>query len=76
LLLLLVRYKYFLIVLIIIESIIMNVSIVNLYRGNLELGVIFIYYLVFRVCERVIALIILVLVIRSYYGDNYYNFFK
>jgi hypothetical protein len=43
--------------------------------ARIELGAIFIYYLGFKICERVMGLIILVLVIR-YYGDDYYNLFK
>jgi hypothetical protein len=43
---------------------------------NLKLSIISIYYLVFRVCERVIGLIILILVlVIRYYGDDYYNLF-
>jgi hypothetical protein len=59
------------------ELIIMNISILIyiILEGSIRLGVVFIYYLVFRVCERVIGLIILVLVIR-YYGDDYYRLFK
>jgi len=44
-------------------------------RRCIELGLIFVYYLVSSVCERVIGLIILILVIR-YYGDDYYYFFS
>jgi len=55
----------FLIMLIIMELIIINVSVIiyMILGGRIELGAIFIYYLVFRVCERVIELIILVLII-------------
>lgn len=43
---------------------------------NLEIYII--YYLIFRVCERVLGLIILVLVIRFYGNEFYYslNLFK
>jgi len=59
------------------KLIIINISmlIYIILEGRMRLGVVFIYYLVFRVCERVIGLIILVLVIR-YYGDDYYRLFK
>jgi len=59
------------------ELIIINVSVIiyMILGGRIELGAIFIYYLVFRVCERVIELIILVLIIW-YYGDGYCNLFK
>jgi len=40
---------------------------------DMELGIIFVH-LIFRICERVIELIILILIIR-YYGDDYYNLF-
>jgi hypothetical protein len=50
---LIVRYKYFLVILIIIELVIMNISLLiyMILEDNIELGVIFIYYLVFRICE-------------------------
>jgi hypothetical protein len=53
LLLLIVSYKYFLIIM---ELIIMNISILvyTALEEGLELSIIFIYYLVLRVCERVI----------------------
>jgi len=59
-----------------IELVIMNISIIIyiIIRGGVELNILLIYYLVFRVCERVIGLIILVLIIR-YYGDDYYKLF-
>jgi len=82
LLLLIIRYKYFLIILIIIELVIINISIIIyiILGGRVGLNVILIFYLVFRVCERVnvcervMGLIILVLIIR-YYGDDYYRLF-
>lgn len=36
--------------------------------------VLFIYYLVFRVCERVIGLVILVIIVR-YHGEDYCSSF-
>lgn len=69
----LVIYKYFLVVLIIIELVISNLSILMFWslrpRG---MGGVLLYYLVFRVCESVIGLGILVLLIR-YYGGDYYR---
>lgn len=74
--LILVRYKYFLIILIIIELVVINLRVCLFYvLGFLNLEVVFIYFLVFRVCERVIGLIVLVLVIR-YSGNDYYKFFR
>lgn len=74
--LILVRYKYFLIMLIIMELVIMNLSVRLFYAlGFLDLEVVFIYFLVFRVCERVIGLIILVLIIR-HRGNDYYKSFR
>lgn len=69
----LVVNKYFLVVLIMIELVISNLAILmfwSLRPGGR--GGIFLYYLVFRVCERVIGLGILVLVIR-YYGRDHYK---
>jgi len=69
------RYKYFLVILIVIELVIMNISLSVYLILEGYIAMIFVYYLVFRVCERVIELIILILVIR-YYGDDYYYMFS
>lgn len=43
--------------------------------GFANLEVILLYFLVFRVCESVLGLIVLVLVIR-FRGNDYYKFFR
>jgi len=60
-----------------VELVIINISMLGyLILGEyIELGLIFVYYLVFRVCERVIGLIILILVSR-YCDDDYYYLFS
>jgi hypothetical protein len=62
------KYKYFLIILITTKLIIINILIFIylVLEGELELTVIFIYYLIFRVSKRVTDLIILLLVIQCY----------
>lgn len=52
--------------------------IIFIIMGLINLEVYMIYYLVFRVCERVLGLIILVLIIRFYGNEFYYsiNLFK
>lgn len=61
------------------ELVIIRISILLYMRisvYNLEIYII--YYLIFRVSERVLGLIILVLVRRFYGNENYYiiNLFK
>lgn len=69
-------YKYFLIILIILELVVLNLRGFLFYVvGFLNLEALFIYFLVFRVCERVVGLMILVLVIR-FRGNDYYKFFS
>ncbi|RLU14641.1 nad4l (mitochondrion) [Ooceraea biroi] len=75
-LMMVLSYKYFLLMLIIMELIVMSVVILmftKFLHSNLE--IIFILYLVFSVCESVLGMGILVMVIR-YYGDDYYNLFN
>lgn len=72
-------FKYILIILIVMELVIVRISVIIFIRiGIFNLEIYIIYYLVFRVCERVLGLIILVLVIRFYGNDFYYsiNLFK
>lgn len=72
-------FKYILVILIVIELVIVRISVLLLIRGRIfNLKIYIIYYLIFRVCERVLGLIILVLVIRFYGNENYYlvNLFK
>lgn len=54
------------------EIVVINISlyIYFLFGGRVNIEILFIYYLVFSVCERVIGLSILVRVIR-YYGEDY-----
>jgi len=77
LILLIFSYKYFLLTLIIAELLIINISLLIylILEGYFRIGPIFLYFLVFKVCERVMGLIILILVIR-YYGDDYYYLFS
>lgn len=63
-------------VLIIMEVLVINIRVLVFYVFRwLGLDVIYIYYLVFRVCERVLGLTILVLIIR-YFGGDYYKTFR
>lgn len=69
--LIIIYFDYFLLVLIIIEIVVISISLyIYFLFGGAGIEVLFIYYLVFRVCERVIGLSILVRVIR-YYGEDY-----
>lgn len=72
-------FKYILRVLIIVELLIVVISLLLFFNFRIK-GIEFfmIYYLVFRVCERVLGLIILVLIVR-FHGNEYYvsiNLFK
>lgn len=62
-----------LILLVIIELIVVNISLVIfLLFSILGLEFYLIYYLVFRVCERVLGLRLLVIVVRFYGRELYY----
>lgn len=68
-----------LVILIVIEFLILRISLM-MYRifRILNIEIYIIYYLIFRVCERVLGLIILILIIR-YHGEEIYysiNLFK
>lgn len=66
-------FKYILIILIIIELLIVRISIILFIKIRIiNLEIYIIYYLIFRVCERVLGLIILVLVIRFCGNEFYY----
>lgn len=68
-------YKYILVVLIVIELMIISVAMiifVILRLLNIEFYII--YYLVFRVCERVLGITLLVLIVRYRGNDLYYTF--
>lgn len=73
--LLILTYKYILVVLIILEIMIINVSMImfNLFR-ILNIEFYLIYYLVFRVCERVLGVTLLVIVVRFIGNEYYYSF--
>lgn len=78
-LLIILVFKYILIILIVIELVIVRISVLLFIRGRiLNLRIYIVYYLIFRVCERVLGLIILVLIIRFFGNENYYlvNLFK
>lgn len=66
-------YKYILGLLILIEILVINISLIiyNIFRF---VGVEYylLYYLVFRVCERVLGLGILIIIIRFYGSEIYY----
>lgn len=70
------KYKYFLIMLIILELVIINLGAYLFYVfGIINLEIIFVYFLVFGVCESVIGLIVLTLIIR-FRGNDYYKVFR
>lgn len=75
----LIVYKFILVILIVIEFLILRVSLIIYINFRiLRIEVYVIYYVIFRVCERVLGLIILVLIIR-YHGEEIYysiNLFK
>lgn len=68
-------YKYILIMLMLIELVVVNISvIIFLIFSLLKLEFYLIYYLVFRVCERVLGLRLLVIIVRFYGKELYYIF--
>lgn len=68
-------YKYILILLILMELMVMNVSlIIFIVFRIMSIEFYLIYYLVFRVCEGVLGLSLLVVVIRFYGSELYYMF--
>lgn len=68
-------YKYILILLLFIELIVLNISmILFLIYGMVGLEFYIIYYLVFRVCEGVLGLRLLVVIVRYYGRELYYIF--
>nr|DAC76814.1 TPA_asm: NADH dehydrogenase subunit 4L [Pseudomyrmex pallidus] len=69
-------YKYMLIVLLVIELIVFNLTMfMGLYLSPLELDFYLIYYLVFSLCESVLGMSMLVLIVR-FYGSEMYSFFN
>lgn len=73
LILLIYGYKYILVLLVIIELIVVNISlIIFVLFSIMGLEFYLIYYLVFRVCERVLGLRLLVIVVRFYGSELYY----
>lgn len=65
-----------LILLIVIELLVINISlIIFLVFCLFSIEFYLIYYLVFRVCERVLGLSLLVIIIR-FWGDEYYYLFN
>jgi len=73
--LLILIYKHILIILIMIELLVINMSII-IYIIIVEVGIEFylIYYLIFSVCERVLGLRLLVIIVRFNGNDLYYIF--
>lgn len=61
-----------LIVLLVIELIVFNLSLLlGVYLSVLDMEFYIIYYLVFRLCERVLGISILIIVVRFYGRDIY-----
>lgn len=68
-------YKYILILLLFIELLVLNISLmIFLIFGVIRLDFYIIYYLVFSVCERVLGLRLLVIIVRYYGRELYYIF--
>lgn len=67
------NYKYILRLLILIEILVINISLIIyfIFRFVNKEYYLF-YYLVFRVCERVLGLRLLVIIIRFYGSELYY----
>jgi len=68
-------YKYMLILLIFIEVIVVNIAffiLIYYRRFNLEFYIL--YYLIFRVCESVLGIGLLVIIVRYYGNDLYFIF--
>lgn len=75
LLLIIYIYKYVLVLLIIAEIVVIVVAfIILLIFRNLGLDFLIIFYLVFRVCESVLGLGVLVVMVRFSGNDLYYIF--
>lgn len=69
-------YKYILILLIVIELVVINISLIMfLFFCIYNIEFYLIYYLVFRVCERVLGLRLLVIIVR-FWGDEFYYLFN
>lgn len=68
-------YKYILVLLILVELIVVNIAlIIFIILIILQIEFIIIYYLVFRVCERVLGLGLIVRLVRFRKRDLYYIF--
>lgn len=66
-------YKFILVVLIVVEIIILNLSIIIFIIFRLiNLEIYIIYYVVFRVCEGVLGLALLTLMVRFHGNELYY----
>lgn len=73
--LLILIYKHILIILIIIELLVINISIIiYIIMVEVEIEFYLVYYLIFRVCERVLGLRLLVIIVRFRGNDLYYMF--
>nr|DAC76827.1 TPA_asm: NADH dehydrogenase subunit 4L [Pseudomyrmex particeps] len=69
-------YKYMLIVLLMLELIVFNLSLLmGMYLSILDMEFYMIYYLVFSLCESVMGMSMLVLIVR-FYGSEMYSFFS
>lgn len=68
-------YKYMLVLLLFLELLVLNISlIIFLIYGMVRLDFYIIYYLVFSVCEGVLGLRLLVVIVRYYGSELYYIF--
>nr|DAC76788.1 TPA_asm: NADH dehydrogenase subunit 4L [Pseudomyrmex flavicornis] len=65
-------YKYMLIVLLVIELVVFNLSLLlGIYLSALGMEFFMIYYLVFSLCESVLGMSILIMVVRFHGSDMY-----
>lgn len=74
--LLILMYKYMLVILLFLEIIVVNISVLIFVLFRIvKMEFYLIYYLIFRVCERVLGITLLVLVAR-FRGNEYYSSFN
>nr|DAC76840.1 TPA_asm: NADH dehydrogenase subunit 4L [Pseudomyrmex peperi] len=67
-------YKYMLVILLVIELIVFNLSLLlGVYLSVLDVEFYMIYYLVFSLCESVLGMTILIMIVR-FYGSEMYSF--
>jgi len=75
LLLVIITYKYILVVLIVLELLVLNIVVIIFFIFRFyNMRFLIVYYLVFRVCERVLGITLLVIVVRFSGNELYYSF--